>query len=90
MRHKVSKPVNYTLNSQKITFEFLKAHLWDAASLGSLNAHVTLTNPSKDTTSIVSKQPSNVALHYNATSIEMANKILDAASLASLNAQGTG
>jgi type I restriction-modification system DNA methylase subunit len=37
--HKVSKPVNYSLNSQKITFEFLKAHLWGAADIlrGSLD-----------------------------------------------------
>jgi len=36
---KDSKPVNYTLNSQKITFEFLKAHLWGAADIlrGSLD-----------------------------------------------------
>jgi type I restriction enzyme M protein len=27
-----SKPVNYTLYNQKITFEFLKAHLWSAAA----------------------------------------------------------
>ena len=40
VRHEVSKPVNYTLNSQKITFEFLKAHLWGAADIlrGSLDA----------------------------------------------------
>jgi type I restriction-modification system DNA methylase subunit len=33
------KPVNYTLFNQKITFEFLKAHLWSAADIlrGSLN-----------------------------------------------------
>ena len=38
--NKVSKPVNYTLNSQKITFEFLKTHLWSAADIlrGSLDA----------------------------------------------------
>jgi hypothetical protein len=40
----------------------------------------------KNTNSIVSKQPSNVALHDNATSIESANKIIDAALFASLNA----
>ena len=40
----------------------------------------------KNTTSIVSKQPSNVALHDNATSIELANKIIDAALFDSLNA----
>ena len=51
---------------------------------------VVLTNPSKSTTSIISKQPSNVAVRYNATSIEMANKIIDSASLATLNAHGTG
>ena len=34
-----SKPVNYTLFNQKITFEFLKAHLWTAADIlrGSLD-----------------------------------------------------
>ncbi len=34
-----SKPVNYTLFNQKITFEFLKAHLWSAADIlrGSLD-----------------------------------------------------
>src|SRR5215210_2279236 len=34
-----SKPVNYTLFNQKITFEFLKAHLWAAADIlrGSLD-----------------------------------------------------
>jgi len=33
------KPVNYTLENQKITFEFLKAHLWSAADIlrGSLD-----------------------------------------------------
>jgi len=30
---KVSKPVNYTLESQKITFDSLKAHLWGAADI---------------------------------------------------------
>ena len=28
-----SKPVNYTLFNQKVTFEFLKAHLWSAADI---------------------------------------------------------
>jgi type I restriction enzyme M protein len=34
-----SKPINYTLDSQKITFDFLKAHLWSAADIlrGSLD-----------------------------------------------------
>ena len=34
-----SKPLNYTLYNQKITFEFLKAHLWSAADIlrGSLD-----------------------------------------------------
>ncbi len=34
-----SKPVNYTLFNQKITFEFLKTHLWSAADIlrGSLD-----------------------------------------------------
>jgi len=41
------------------------------------------------TTGIVTKQPSNVALHDNATSVEMANKIIDAASMASLSADGS-
>ena len=40
-------------------------------------------------TGIVTKQPSNVALHDNATSVEMANKIIDAASMASLSADGS-
>jgi hypothetical protein len=33
------KPINYTLDSQKITFDFLKAHLWSAADIlrGSLD-----------------------------------------------------
>jgi hypothetical protein len=43
----------------------------------------------KNITSIVPKQPSNVALHDNATSIEMANRLIDAASFASLNAHAT-
>jgi type I restriction-modification system DNA methylase subunit len=29
----LSKPVNYTLYIQKITFEFLKSHLWSAADI---------------------------------------------------------
>ena len=34
------KSVNYSLNSQKITFDFLKSHLWSAADIlrGSLDA----------------------------------------------------
>ncbi|HKG88184.1 MAG TPA: hypothetical protein VKA95_07640 [Nitrososphaeraceae archaeon] len=28
-----SKPINYTLFNQKITFEFLKAYLWSAADI---------------------------------------------------------
>jgi hypothetical protein len=34
-----SKPVNYSLFNQKITFEFLKSHLWAAADIlrGSLD-----------------------------------------------------
>jgi|SRR5215211_8200133 len=34
-----SKPVNYTLFNQKITFEFLKTHLWSTADIlrGSLD-----------------------------------------------------
>ena len=34
------KPVNYSLDSQKITFEFLSAHLWSASDIlrGSLDA----------------------------------------------------
>jgi len=33
------KPVNYTIENQKITFEFLKSHLWGAADIlrGSLD-----------------------------------------------------
>lgn len=45
-------------------------------------------NTPKNTTSIISKQPSN-ELYDNATSIEMANKIIDAAFMASLNAHGS-
>ena len=30
---KSAKPVNYSLDSQKITFEFLKSHLWSAADI---------------------------------------------------------
>jgi len=41
------------------------------------------------TTGIVTKQPSNIALHDNATSVEMANKIIDAALFDSLNADPT-
>jgi len=41
------------------------------------------------TTGLVTKQPSNVAFHDNATSVEMANKIIDAASMASLSADGS-
>jgi hypothetical protein len=32
-----SKPVNYILYNQKITFDFLNAHLWSAAERGSLD-----------------------------------------------------
>jgi type I restriction-modification system DNA methylase subunit len=34
------KPVNYSLDSQKISFEFLKSHLWSAADIlrGSLDS----------------------------------------------------
>ncbi len=37
---KSARPVNYKLNSQKISFEFLKTHLWSAADIlrGSLDA----------------------------------------------------
>lgn len=37
---KTSRPINYTLDTQKITFEFLKSHLWSAADIlrGSLDA----------------------------------------------------
>ena len=37
------KPVNYTLYNQKITFDFLKAHLWSAADIlrGSLILQTT-------------------------------------------------
>ena len=35
-----STPIDYTLDSQKISFEFLKSHLWSAADIlrGSLDA----------------------------------------------------
>jgi type I restriction-modification system DNA methylase subunit len=34
------KPVNYSLDSQKISFDFLKSHLWSAADIlrGSLDS----------------------------------------------------
>jgi type I restriction-modification system DNA methylase subunit len=34
-----AKPLNYTIDNQKITFEFLKSHLWSAADIlrGSLD-----------------------------------------------------
>ena len=37
---KSNSTINYTLNGQKITFEFLKSHLWSAADIlrGSLDA----------------------------------------------------
>jgi type I restriction enzyme M protein len=39
IKQEASKPVNYNLFSQKITFEFLKSHLWAAADIlrGSLD-----------------------------------------------------
>jgi hypothetical protein len=48
-----------------------------------------LAETPKNTTSIVSKLPSNVALYDNGTSIESANKIIDAALSESLNADPT-
>ncbi|MGA9942173.1 MAG: type I restriction-modification system subunit M N-terminal domain-containing protein [Nitrososphaeraceae archaeon] len=38
--HKSPRPVNYTLGNQKLTFDYLKAHLWNAADIlrGSLDA----------------------------------------------------
>ena len=41
-----SKPVNYDLFNQKITFEFLKSHLWAAADIlrGSLD-HADISDP---------------------------------------------
>jgi peptidoglycan/xylan/chitin deacetylase (PgdA/CDA1 family) len=48
-----------------------------------------LAESPKNTTSIGSKQLSNVALHDNATSIELANKIIDTALFDSLNADST-
>ncbi len=48
-----------------------------------------LAESPKNTTSIGSKQLSNVALHDNATSIELANKIIDTALFDSLNADPT-
>jgi type I restriction-modification system DNA methylase subunit len=38
-QQETSRPVNYNLFSQKITFEFLKSHLWAAADIlrGSLD-----------------------------------------------------
>src|SRR5215211_8396825 len=39
-QQETSKPINYSLFNQKITFEFLKSHLWSAADIlrGSLDA----------------------------------------------------
>ena len=36
---KDTKPVNYTIENQKVTFDFLKSHLWSAADIlrGSLD-----------------------------------------------------
>ncbi len=36
---KITKPVNYTIDNQKITLDFLKSHLWSAADIlrGSLD-----------------------------------------------------
>jgi type I restriction-modification system DNA methylase subunit len=36
---KIIKPINYTIDNQKITFDFLKSHLWSAADIlrGSLD-----------------------------------------------------
>jgi type I restriction enzyme M protein len=36
---KITKPLNYTIENQKITFDFLKSHLWSAADIlrGSLD-----------------------------------------------------
>ena len=36
---KIVKPINYTIDNQKITFDFLKSHLWSAADIlmGSLD-----------------------------------------------------
>jgi len=48
-----------------------------------------LAETPKNTTSIVSKQPSNVVLYDNGTSIELANKIIDAALSESLKADPT-
>jgi hypothetical protein len=48
-----------------------------------------LADTPKNTTSIVFKQPSNVALYDNATSIDLANKIIDAALSESLKADPT-
>jgi hypothetical protein len=61
----------------------------DASLFDSLNADPTLTNTPKNTTGIVTKQSSNVALHDNATLVEMANELIDAASVASLSAHGS-
>jgi type I restriction enzyme M protein len=38
-QQETSKPINYSLFNQKITFDFLKAHLWAAADIlrGSLD-----------------------------------------------------
>ena len=38
-QQETSKPINYSLFNQKITFEFLKSHLWAAADIlrGSLD-----------------------------------------------------
>ena len=40
INEKYVKPVNYSLDSQKISFDFLKSHLWSAADIlrGSLDS----------------------------------------------------
>ena len=44
-----STPIDYTLESQKISFEFLKSHLWSAADIlrGSLTIYYSLNSLNK-------------------------------------------
>jgi len=50
--HKPTKHLNFTLYSQKITFEFLKSHLWSAADIlrGSLDPTENLRKYKRDVT----------------------------------------
>ena len=60
-----------------------------AKAIPNATAKEVVAEVPKNATGIVTKQPSNVALHDNATSIEMANKLIDVALFDSLNADPT-